>query len=46
MQSIAKTMNPKVDRMDAACFDGHYVTGDVTEDMIKVQCATSKGGVR
>jgi amidophosphoribosyltransferase len=29
-----RSVNPKIERFDASCFDGCYVTGDVTEDYL------------
>ena len=34
-------MNPAIDRLDAACFDGVYVTGDVTPAVL---AAHERGG--
>ena len=28
-------INPNVDRFDAACFDGHYVTGDIDLEFVE-----------
>ena len=25
-----KKMNPLIERFDASCFDGHYITGDIS----------------
>lgn len=32
---VGVELNPQVDRFDASCFDGHYVTGDVTEEYLE-----------
>jgi len=29
LKSAVAKLNPKIDRFDASCFDGDYVTGDV-----------------
>jgi len=29
-----RSVNPRIERFDASCFDGCYVTGDVTEDYL------------
>jgi amidophosphoribosyltransferase len=29
-----RSVNPKIERFDASCFDGCYITGDVTEDYL------------
>ncbi len=30
MKRVVRALNPKLDGFEASCFDGHYVTGDVT----------------
>ncbi|HMN22232.1 MAG TPA: amidophosphoribosyltransferase [Ottowia sp.] len=32
MKQAVGSLNPRVQRFEASCFDGHYVTGDVRED--------------
>ena len=32
MKQAVSSVNPQVTRFDASCFDGQYVTGDITED--------------
>jgi len=34
MKRAIGSLNPKLDGFDASCFDGIYVTGDITEDSI------------
>ncbi|MDR2991825.1 MAG: amidophosphoribosyltransferase, partial [Burkholderiaceae bacterium] len=34
MKRVIGSLNPKLDGFDASCFDGIYVTGDITEDGI------------
>ena len=31
MKRVVKALNPKLDGFEASCFDGHYITGDVSE---------------
>ena len=36
----AREGNPKIKKFCSACFDGNYVTGDITEEMLeKVECS-------
>ena len=30
MKRVVAALNPKLDGFEASCFDGHYVTGDIT----------------
>ncbi len=30
MQRVVRALNPKLDGFEASCFDGHYITGDVS----------------
>jgi amidophosphoribosyltransferase len=32
MQRVVRALNPKLDGFEASCFDGHYITGDVSAD--------------
>ncbi|MDQ6627221.1 MAG: amidophosphoribosyltransferase [Pseudomonadota bacterium] len=32
MKRVIASLNPKLDGFDASCFDGHYITGDVSAD--------------
>jgi len=32
--AAVRSVNPRIERFDASCFDGCYVTGDVTEDYL------------
>ncbi len=32
MKRVVKALNPKLDGFEASCFDGRYITGDVTAD--------------
>jgi amidophosphoribosyltransferase len=34
MKRVIKGLNPRLDGFDASCFDGIYVTGDITDDSI------------
>jgi amidophosphoribosyltransferase len=43
MKRVVKALNPALDGFDASCFDGRYITGDVTAadfDAIAKQRAT------
>ena len=31
MKRVVRALNPKLDGFEASCFDGHYITGDVSE---------------
>src|SRR3954463_11206364 len=31
MKRVVASLNPKLDGFEASCFDGHYITGDVSE---------------
>ncbi|MEQ4617421.1 MAG: amidophosphoribosyltransferase [Corticimicrobacter sp.] len=35
MQQAVREINPAIDRFDASCFDGDYVTGDITAEYLK-----------
>jgi amidophosphoribosyltransferase len=30
MKRVVKALNPKLDGFEASCFDGHYITGDIS----------------
>jgi amidophosphoribosyltransferase len=32
--AAVKSVNPRIERFDASCFDGCYITGDVTEEYL------------
>lgn len=34
MKQAVREAGPRVDRFDASCFDGHYVTGDITPEYL------------
>lgn len=34
MQQAVRDMNPRLERFDVSCFDGNYVTGDVTTEYL------------
>ncbi|HEU5295812.1 MAG TPA: amidophosphoribosyltransferase [Burkholderiaceae bacterium] len=40
MKRVVKALNPKLDGFEASCFDGHYVTGDVSEASSAPRAAT------
>ena len=38
MKRVVSALNPKIRGFEASCFDGHYVTGDVTaQDFMAMQ---------
>ncbi|MDP3610719.1 MAG: amidophosphoribosyltransferase, partial [Rubrivivax sp.] len=38
MKRVVGALNPKIKGFEASCFDGHYITGDVTaEDFATMQ---------
>jgi amidophosphoribosyltransferase len=34
LKAAVREANPKLDRFEASCFDGHYITGDVTSEYL------------
>jgi amidophosphoribosyltransferase len=45
MKKVVAALNPKVAGFEASCFDGHYVTGDVSaEDFASMAAQRSKQG--
>ncbi|HNT39137.1 MAG TPA: hypothetical protein PKO45_08465, partial [Rubrivivax sp.] len=32
MKRVIRALNPKLDGLEASCFDGHYITGDIRVD--------------
>jgi amidophosphoribosyltransferase len=34
MKRAVRAVNPRLKEFEASCFDGHYVTGDVTADYL------------
>ena len=45
MKKVVGALNPKVTGFEASCFDGHYVTGDVSaEDFASMAAQRSKQG--
>ena len=32
MKRVVGALNPKLDGFEASCFDGHYITGDVSAE--------------
>ena len=32
MKRVVAALNPRVQTFEASCFDGHYITGDVTAE--------------
>ena len=38
MKRVVRTLNPALDGFEASCFDGHYITGDVSaEDFAAIE---------
>jgi amidophosphoribosyltransferase len=35
LKDAVRSVNPRLDQFEASCFDGHYVTGDVTSDYLQ-----------
>jgi amidophosphoribosyltransferase len=44
--AVGKELNPTVEIFDAACFDGHYVTGDVDDAYLDELEASGRGAGR
>jgi amidophosphoribosyltransferase len=34
LKKAVRDINPAIENFDASCFDGHYVTGDITESYL------------
>ena len=34
LKEAVRSVNPRLSQFEASCFDGHYVTGDVTSDYL------------
>ena len=49
LRTAVRSINPAITRFDASCFDGHYITGDVTAEYLEgVETArgkSSKAGI-
>ena len=39
MKRVVAALNPKLDGFEASCFDGHYITGDVSADEFAAMAA-------
>jgi amidophosphoribosyltransferase len=35
MKRVVRALNPRVQGFEASCFDGHYITGDISHDEFK-----------
>ncbi|MFC4274244.1 amidophosphoribosyltransferase [Achromobacter aloeverae] len=45
MQQAVRDLNPAMERFEASCFDGQYVTGDITPEYLeRLQQSRSQGG--
>jgi amidophosphoribosyltransferase len=43
MKRVVRALNPKLDGFEASCFDGVYITGDVSEDDVAAMAAQRHG---
>lgn len=43
---VGKALNPSISTFDAACFDGHYVTGDIDDSYLEELELTGRGASR
>eukprot|EP00879_Flechtneria_rotunda_P032046 GHRR01035195.1.p2 GENE.GHRR01035195.1~~GHRR01035195.1.p2 ORF type:complete len:197 (+),score=72.17 GHRR01035195.1:982-1572(+) len=43
---VGSSLNPGIKRFDAACFDGHYVTGDIDDDYLAELESSGRGASR
>jgi amidophosphoribosyltransferase len=43
MKRVVAALNPRLDGFDASCFDGRYVTGDVSADALEALVAQRRG---
>jgi amidophosphoribosyltransferase len=43
---VGKELNPTVDEFDAACFTGHYVTGDIDAEYLDALEKSGRGANR
>jgi amidophosphoribosyltransferase len=44
LKAAVRKANPKITSFDASCFDGHYITGDITADYLnRVEARRSHG---
>jgi amidophosphoribosyltransferase len=44
LKAAVHKANPEIDSFDASCFDGHYITGDVSADYLNRVEALRGGG--
>ena len=44
MKRVVAALNPKLDGFEASCFDGRYITGDVSDDDVVAMAAQRSGG--
>ena len=42
MKRVVAALNPKLDGFEASCFDGHYITGDVSADDFAAMAAAAR----
>ena len=43
MKRVVSALNPRLDGFEASCFDGHYITGDVSVDEFAAMAAQRRG---
>ena len=44
LKRVVAALNPKLDGFEASCFDGRYITGDVSDDDFAAMAAQRSGG--
>jgi len=44
--NVGYSLNPGIKRFDAACFDGHYVTGDIDDAYLEELEMSGRGASR
>lgn len=44
--AVGQELNPTIKTFDAACFDGHYVTGDIDDAYLEALESTGRGAKR
>ena len=44
MKEAVHKCNPKIAKFDCSCFDGEYITGDITADYLDLVEAARSGG--
>jgi amidophosphoribosyltransferase len=44
LKAAVQKCNPKIKKFDCSCFDGEYITGDITADYLDIVEAARTGG--